>query len=69
MKKRKDKKKKASAFLGWNIFLSYNEQGDKAARKNKWAFLGYAKDIMQTEVKVYRMWKMKDKRKELEKGK
>lgn len=53
-------------FLGWNIFLSYGEAADKAAKKNGYVFLGYAKDAMQTEVKVYRMWKMSDKRKELE---
>ena len=53
-------------FLGWNLYLSYSEAADKAARKQGWAFLGYGQDCSRTEVKVYRMWKMKDKRKELE---
>lgn len=58
-----------SEFLGWNLYLSYSESMDKAARKKGWAFLGYGQDSMRTEVKVYRMWKMKDKRRELEQKK
>ena len=60
------KKKAPSSFLGWNIFLSYSEAGDKAAKKQGWVMLGYGKDNHGTEFKAYRMWKMKDKRKELE---
>lgn len=47
-------------FKGWNIFLSYSQEQDKAARKNGWGFLGFGKDNSQREVKLYRMWKLKD---------
>ena len=47
-------------FRGWNLFLSYAESQDLAAKKAGYKFLGYAKDYSGREVKVYRMWFMRD---------
>jgi hypothetical protein len=60
------KKTKKKRWLGWNIFLSYSEEQDRAAKKAGYAFLGYGKDYHSVEFRAYRMWKLKDKRKELE---
>jgi len=51
-------------FVGWNLFVSYGKATAKIARKNGWVFLGYAKLNNNEEVRVYRMWKIKDKLKE-----
>lgn len=57
----------SKSFLGYNIFLSPSESGDKYSKKNKYVFLGHARLLDGTEVKVYRMWMMKDRRRELKK--
>ena len=46
-----------------NLFVSYSEKGDIAARKEGYAFVGRAMLITGQEVKVYRKWKLKFKKK------
>lgn len=69
-KKKKHKKHKGeitskSVFLGWNLFFSSSESMDKIAKKEGYAYLGCGKDWSGTEQRVYRMWKISDRRKEL----
>lgn len=69
MKKHKKHRKgeitSKSKFLGWNIFMSYSESQDAVAKKEGYVFLGWGKDWHNVEVRIWRMWKMSDRRKEL----